>query len=262
MTAVDVVELPATLRLASEDLDQPHADDRFLQERVERGHPGAHGAVRAAHPSSEPRSDHEHHRKHGQRDERQLPVHHQQHDDDPGQLDDVCEDQHEAGRERLVERLDVAGHACHQAADRVAIEERGRQPLEVGEDPRAQIEDHVLSGDLERIELQVAQQELGEQRQQEQSRRQHQGPRVAPGDPLVDRHLEQPWLDDLRGRDTDEQHERGDDEAAVRTDEFPQPKHQATVERPAGGAGFDTRRWSSHESSSRAARACLRNSRA
>ena len=55
----------------------------------------------------------------------------------PISVNDVAEQRDDAGGEQLVEHVDVAGHARHQPADRVAVEERDRQPLEMREQLRA-----------------------------------------------------------------------------------------------------------------------------
>ena len=49
----------------------------------------------------------------------------------PDQGHDVADDGDHARGEELVEHVDVAGDAGHQAADRVAVEERQRHALEL-----------------------------------------------------------------------------------------------------------------------------------
>jgi len=66
-----------------------------------------------------------------------------------------------------VKRLDVARQSRHQLAHRVAIEERRRQPLKMGEALVAQVEHDVLTCPLEYVDLGEAQQELADQGGQE-----------------------------------------------------------------------------------------------
>ena len=53
-----------------------------------------------------------------------------------------------ARREHFVQRIHVAGDACYQAANRILIEERDVQPLQVTEDLAAQVEHHLLPSPL------------------------------------------------------------------------------------------------------------------
>src|SRR5688572_31872071 len=54
--------------------------------------------------------------------------------DDADQHEDVAEDGHEAGGEELVQRINVGGHAGHQASDGIAVEVLHVQPLQMRED--------------------------------------------------------------------------------------------------------------------------------
>ena len=113
----------------------------------------ADGPVGVPHADPEPPRNQKHRWNDRERDRRQARVHGDQDDDDPQQLGEIGEDQDDARGERLVDRLDVGRHARHQAADGSAVEKRGREALEVGEDGVSQVEDDVLTGPLQQIDL-------------------------------------------------------------------------------------------------------------
>ena len=91
-------------------------------------------AVGHARAAAEPDRDEHDERRDGEEHQRHAPVHPEQHADDAEQHEDVAEDGDEAGGEHLVERVDVGGHARHQAAHRIAVEELDVEPLQVPED--------------------------------------------------------------------------------------------------------------------------------
>ena len=84
-------------------------------------------------------------RQHGERDQRQPPAHVEHDGDDADQHEDVFEDRDHAGGEHLVQSVHIAGDAGDQAADRVLVEERDVQLLQVAEDFSPQIEHHLLA---------------------------------------------------------------------------------------------------------------------
>ena len=96
-----------------------------------------------AHAEHVRRDDHE--RDHGERREREPPVDDEHQHADRQQREQVAEPGDDAGGEQLVERFDVRRHARHEPPDRIAVEERDRQPLQVREDLHAQIAHHALA---------------------------------------------------------------------------------------------------------------------
>ncbi len=72
---------------------------------------------------------------------------------------------------QLVQRVDVGGHPGHQTADRVAVEEGDRQPLQVAEDLPAQVVHDVLPHELHHVALGVEHDEGEDQRDQVDRRR-------------------------------------------------------------------------------------------
>jgi len=75
--AVQGVETLGFAPLLSEKLDDPHSSETLLQERVDSREPHADVAVRVANaPSEKARHDY-HERNHGERGERETPIHDQ-----------------------------------------------------------------------------------------------------------------------------------------------------------------------------------------
>ena len=98
-------------------------------------------------------------RQHGERDQRQLPVHAQHDGQDAGEDEDVFENRHHARGKHFVEGVDVGGDAGDQAADRILVEKRNMQALQMAENLAAQIEHYFLAGPLHVVGLQILEQE-------------------------------------------------------------------------------------------------------
>ena len=79
-----------------------------------------------------------------ERHERETPVQDQHRDRDQHDHGDVAEDGDHAARDHLGERVDVVRDPRHQPADRVAVEERQRQELQVAEQLEAQVVHRAL----------------------------------------------------------------------------------------------------------------------
>ena len=134
----------------------------------------------AREPRPEPVGHHEEERDHGEGDEGQLPVHGQHHAHDPEEREEVAEDGDHAGGEELVDGVHVGGHARHQPADRVLVEEADVQPLQVRVDLAAQVHHHALAGHLQDVDLPEAHDEGEEQRGQVEARRSRSRPAALP----------------------------------------------------------------------------------
>ena len=81
-----------------------------------------------------------------------------------GQHEDVFKNRDHARREHFVQCVDVSGHARHQPAHRILVEERDVHMLQVAEDLATQVEHHLLPGPLHQVGLHEFQRE-GEKQQ-------------------------------------------------------------------------------------------------
>ena len=226
---VDRVEPLVLARLAPEELHRRHPRDVLLQERVDARDPAPHLAVRLPGVVPEPLRHRRDEGQHGEGDDGEAPVHDEEHDGDAGQHEDVPEHRHHPRREQLVEGVDVGGHAGHQAADRVAVEERHVEALQVRVDLRPQVEDDALARHLQRVGLHrlqhVGQHEDAEQEQGEGG----QAGGVARRDVGVYRDLGQVRRRELQQRQPQDGEERQPDAGAVGPHVAQQPAHQARV---------------------------------
>ena len=121
---VQPVEAALTGALAGKQLDDRHARQRFLEIGVEARQAVADVAVVAPRRDAKDVDHHRQHRRQRQRDQRQPPVDGEHDGDDAEQRGDIHQDGQRTGGEHLVDDVDVGGHARHQAADRIAVEER------------------------------------------------------------------------------------------------------------------------------------------
>ena len=229
MRGVDLVEAGGVSPFAAEQLHRRHAGDVLLQERVDARDPRPHGAIGLAHVRAEPLGDHGDQRQHEEAGQRQAPVHAEHHDHDPGQREDVAEDGDDAGREQLVEHVDVAGHARHQPADGVAIVEPQVQPLQVRVQLHPQVVHDALAGQLHHPGLHVLEREGAGQDRQVDPRDVHQSAQVAGGDVRVDDQLGQVRRRQLQHRVRDDGRKRHQHRSPVRAQIAQQPPHEAAV---------------------------------
>ena len=157
------------------------------------------------------------------------------HGDHPAEGDDVAQDRDDAGREDLADRLDVAEDPRHHAPDGIPIEERGRQPLDVGEERRPEVVDDALPGPRREVDLGVAEGVLDRQGQEEQRHDVGQPGPVAAEDVGVDGDLDEVRLDEVHRRQEREQERREDDRAPVRARVGPDPPREPRVVDAADG---------------------------
>ncbi len=130
-------------RLAPHALHGADAMDAFRQRAVQgrAGDPRAQkGAPRARQPD-DAHADQDRHDREGE--EPEAPVEDQEHDRDAEQQDEVAEREHR-GLEELLQGVDVALQARHQASDLGLVHERQRDPLQVGEHRAPQIDQQPL----------------------------------------------------------------------------------------------------------------------
>ena len=131
--------------LPAEELDDRDPGDVLLQERVHARDLHAHVAVRVARALAEPVRDPEHRQEDPERDRRERGVEREEHADDPRENDDVAEERDEAGREELVQGVDVRREARHEAPDGRPVEDGDVRALEVPEDPRPEVVHDALA---------------------------------------------------------------------------------------------------------------------
>ena len=119
-------------------------------------------------------------RQDGEGHQRQPPVHPEHHDHDADEREHVAEDRDDAGREEIVQHVDVGGDARHQPADRIAVVVAEVEPLQMAVDRHPQVEHDPLAGQLHRPGLQVFGGERDDQDGEVQQRRGAQARRARP----------------------------------------------------------------------------------
>ncbi len=227
--AVDGVEALVAPPFATEQLHRRHAGDVLLQKRIDPRDPDPDRAVRLANVLPEPLRDQHDERQDRERQQRQPPVHHDQDDHDAEEREDVAEDRHNAGSEKVVEDVDVCRHPRHQPADRIAVVELQVDALQVLVDLHAHVEHDALAGHLQNPRLQVLERERREQDGKKRQRNPVEPRQIRSRDMPIDRHLHQIWLRELQHRSEDDRGERDDDAEAVRPEITQQPPHQDGV---------------------------------
>ena len=200
VVAVAAVELGEHLGFLREDLNHEHAGQRFLQKRVDARQPFADRPVRGARAHAEEIQQEQQQGQQRQRHQRQLEVDRQHDADDPGQGQDVHEDGQRARGERLVDGVHVGRQPGDQPAGRRALEEAGRQRVQMGEQVAPQVRQTALRDQHGGLELHVEKQELAEQRRGEQQPEPGQSRGVALFDVPVHGELQQVGLRQHAGR--------------------------------------------------------------
>ncbi|MCX5741155.1 MAG: hypothetical protein NT062_01510 [Proteobacteria bacterium] len=233
---VDLVVLALGDLAAPEELDDADAGQVLLRERVHGGEAHADLAERRAHEAAGVLHEDHQHRQGRERDEGQLHVDRQHHDDDREHLHEVRDQRDRALREHLVDALDVVRHARHQAPDRDPVEERRAELEDVIERGDAQRVHRPLAGELEEPRLAERRQPLrGDERHEHRGvERQRAG--IAAEHVVLERVLEQLRLQQLERDRERHEHRPRDEQAPVRPDVAPQPLDQADV---VGAAGDD-----------------------
>ena len=170
--------------------------------------------------------------------EREPPVRPHHHRADAQQHDRVVGHGSDPGGEEIVQRVDVRGHAGHQAPDRTAVEETHGQALHALEDFFSQIVQRLLPDVLHDADLQILNREAQEQRRQRKQRNerdtaQRLAPRNQAGDArdhvLVNRDSEELRSNHLEGADEQGQEDRKDHTPPVGPKIGHQPPQQVRV---------------------------------
>ena len=229
MAAIDLVEARVAQALAPEELHRRHASDVFLQERVDASDPKPNGPIGLAHVRPEPLGHEHDQRQHREGEQREPPVHHDQHDHDANEREDVAEDRDDAGGEEIVQDIDVGRHSSHQTADGIAIVELQIEPLQMLVDLGPHVEHDPLPGHLEHPGLEVLERERGQQNRQEADRDCIEAAQVTRRDVTIDRHFHQVWLGQLKNGRADDRRQRHCHLQPVRPQIAKQPAHQHRV---------------------------------
>ena len=206
---VDAAEAALVLGLAGERLHDPHAGDVLGQRRRDEAEALAHAPVRAVRADAEPGGRDRHQRQHHQRREREPPVEQEEDDRGAGEQQRVLDEARDAVGDELVERLHVVRDAADDHAGAVALVVAERQPLQVAEEPVAQVGEHALPDPAGEVGLHTGQGERQHARDEEQGDDPGQRLQVAVVDAAVDGEL-----GEVRRRERDERvrEQRGDRE--------------------------------------------------
>src|SRR5581483_7916858 len=149
--------------LAIEKLQHYDAGHMLLQVGVDAGNRDANAAIGVTNLVAKDLGRDRNERQYCEGDQRHLPVHVQHDDQNARQQEDVLEDGHHSGGKHLVQSIHIAGDPRDQPANRIAVEERDVQPLQVAENLAAQVEHYLLPGPLHYVRLGELQQEAEQQ---------------------------------------------------------------------------------------------------
>lgn len=234
MFGVDRRERRMVPGLASEQLDGGHAAQVLVEERVQLGELGPHLAEHGAHPHAEDERDHQDERQHREGHREQFDIELRHRDDDADEHEQVAEQGDDAGGEELVEHVHVVRHPRHEPPDRIAVEERDGQALQVAEQVGPQVPHDGLSDALHELRLHVPEPERDGQRRQVDQRDAVEQVQVTVPDAQVDRFLGQEGERQLDGGIGERDEHRESHLQPVGLQVAGDPQHEAPVQRPAG----------------------------
>jgi hypothetical protein len=195
-------------RLLAECAHDPNPRQGFLQVRGDLRDLLARQPVRARRRQPERHAAHGEHRERQEGDERKLRVEDEQDGRGPEQSERGREQRDDAIRHELVEGLDVVREPRDQDAGLVARVEPDGEPLQVGEDPLAQVLKRALADPVDEIRLRVRRDPVDQGRADERDHDHGQEVGVFLPDPVVDRATGQVGRDQRgggRGHHRDEQ---------------------------------------------------------
>ena len=189
--AVDIVETIESAFFLDEELDHLHAGDVLLNVGIKARQLETDLAVYVPYPGAEEKGRPDEQRHDHEGDQGQLPVIVQEGADNEDQHENIADNRHHARGKHLVEDIDVAGNAGHQAADGVLVEETHAQFLEMPENLHADVVLDLLSQPLGDIVLRIIGEEAEEDYTQEYQGDDTEAADVFLGDVIVNRHLGQ-----------------------------------------------------------------------
>jgi hypothetical protein len=165
-------------------------------------------------------------------------------EDDEAEHQEIAHDSNQAGREQLVEYIDIGGHARHHAAHGVAIVVGDVELLETAHELPAEIEHRFLPGPLHEPALCEVAEQAADDREQIEYRDLHQAGERVGGEPVteervgeaaignqvpVDGHLREKRAENLQDRVDQQEKKRDADGALVGAHVRQQPLHQPAV---------------------------------
>jgi hypothetical protein len=153
MVAIDAFELFLALLLAVEKLQHGDSRDMLLQVGVDSsdGHADAAVTLRSGAPELYGYQQNERHHRQHQAGHSGAELQHG--DDYECEHQDIAHDGDQPGSEQIVQNVDVGSHARDQSADRILVEIRYVQRLQVRDELAAQVEHRALPGPLHQIRL-------------------------------------------------------------------------------------------------------------
>ncbi len=159
VVAIAAAKFGAGFLFAIEELHDAHAGNVFLKIGIDAGNGGTYAAVGVADEQAEEIGDDEDEGEDGEGVEGEAMVDGKKPAGEDREEEEVVDHGDDAGGEKIVEGVDVGGNAGDQAADRVAVEVRHGQTLNVAEDRGAHVVHGLLADALHDADLDV----LGEE---------------------------------------------------------------------------------------------------
>ena len=163
---------------APERLHDAHPFEALLQRREVGGDPIAYIQVGEVRDAAEPAAREVDRRHDDQHAERELPRHQHDDDDRAHEQEDVLDEQHQALRDELLHRVDVGGHARHDLARVLPLEEVERERHQVIEQALAQLAQERLADPRDQQDRQATEEDGRERHEQVEHDRDVQRPRV------------------------------------------------------------------------------------
>ena len=220
--------------LLGEDAHDAHARERLLQVRGDLRDLLARGAVGVGADDPErDRADPEH-GEDEERQQRELPVEHDQDRRGADQRQRGAEQRHDPVGDELVERLHVVRQARDDHARLAARVEADRERLQVREELDPQVLQHALADPADEVGLRVGRAPVDERGDDERDDDEVERAGVAGHDPVVDRELGQRRRRERRGGAGDQRGEHQHGAPAVGPQQLEQPAQLAPA--PAGRA--------------------------
>src|SRR5215467_9882965 len=136
-----------------EELQHHHAAHVLLQVSIDAGNRGTNAAVRIAHLVTEDLRRDDNAGKHGERDQRQLPVHAEHDGKNAGQRKEIVKDRDHARREHLIECVDIGGDTRDEPPHGILVVKSDVHALQMAEDLATKVEHDLLPGPLHEVGL-------------------------------------------------------------------------------------------------------------
>ena len=135
------------------ELNHFDAREIFMEKRIHLGNPQTDLPKHISGSTAEEEGGGQDQGDDRKRDEGELSVEVKQEEDDPDHQKNIFQKINEDRSKHLMDILDVIRQSGHQSSDRISIEKRDREVLEMGENPHPEVMHHFLTCDLHRINL-------------------------------------------------------------------------------------------------------------